>query len=84
MILDDRNADAVLRIIYHTAGGRTGLHIRTEDVAAQSSIDPAVVLAAIEQLVKARMLLTGATADRVCLTPAAIAWIRSHPLAAAG
>ncbi len=82
MILDDGTSDVVLRIIHQMAGGRPGVSVRSPDVSAQTSIDPAVVFAAIEQLVKARMLLPGATDDRVCLTPAAIAWIRSHPLAA--
>ncbi len=79
MIFDEPYAEAMMRIVLYLAGGRPGVHVRRGEVAHHSTVDPAVVAGVLDSLVAAGMLRLGATDDRICASPSAIAWMRSHP-----
>ena len=70
MILDDPTAMLVLKAVYLAASGPAGPIIRREEVAQLTSIDPAAIHDAIDALLDARLLLLGATDDRICLSRA--------------
>ena len=73
MILDDPTAMSVLKAVYRAANGPAGPIIRREEISQFTAIDPAALQAALDALLDARLLLHGATDDRICLSRAGIA-----------
>lgn len=76
MILNDSVAVAVLSAIYQAANGRAGRIVRLADAKRLTDVDPGSFDGAVDELMRAGLLMPGSTDDRVCLNSAGVASAR--------
>lgn len=73
MILDDFVATTVLTAVFQAAGGRTGRIVRVADVKEFTNLDPATVDGALDELMKAGLVMPGCSGDLVFMNAAGAA-----------
>ena len=73
MILNDKMAMSVLAAIYSAVNGKPAVAIRIAELKQFSTFEPGIIHGAVEELLKAKMILVGATDDRICLSAAGAA-----------
>jgi hypothetical protein len=73
MILNDKIAMSVLASIYTAVDGTPAVTIRIAQLKQFSNFEPGIIHGAVEELLKAKLLMVGATDDRICLSAAGAA-----------